>query len=164
MTEEENIQAELTGKFAFLTNKVRVQRRRRVWAEVEYQNFRKVFDHAVKDMNFSVLCAITGLDEGGRFAFFYHIARENGIMLSLKTYAPKDNPVIKTITDCFPPADIYEREIKDLLGVRVEGLPAGKRYPLADDWPKDEYPLRKDWKPKDKKETTSKSTEDNSNA
>jgi Ni,Fe-hydrogenase III component G len=29
----------------------------------------------------------------------------------------------------------------------VEGLPAGNRYPLTDDWPADQFPLRKDWKP-----------------
>ena len=42
-----------------------------------------------------------------------------------------------------------ERELMDLLGAKVEGLPAGKRYPLSDDWPTDEYPLRKDWKKKE---------------
>jgi len=154
MTEEERIQTGLTGKFEFLTDKVRVGHKRRVWAEVDYPDFRKVLDHAVKYMNFSILCTITGIDEGERIGLLYHVAREDGIMLSLKTYTPKDNPAVRTITDAFPPADIYEREIKDLLGVRFEGLPAGRRYPLADDWPKDEYPLRKDWKPKDKKEAT----------
>jgi Ni,Fe-hydrogenase III component G len=34
----------------------------------------------------------------------------------------------------------------DLLGAQVEGLPAGRRYPLPEDWPQGEYPLRKDWK------------------
>jgi Ni,Fe-hydrogenase III component G len=47
----------------------------------------------------------------------------------------------------FVGAEIYERELVDLLGVKVEGLPSGNRYPLMDDWPKDQFPLRKDWKP-----------------
>jgi Ni,Fe-hydrogenase III component G len=50
------------------------------------------------------------------------------------------------VTDRFPSAHIYERELIDLLGAKVEGLPPGNRYPLTDDWPKDQYPLRKDWK------------------
>jgi len=62
--------------------------------------------------------------------------------------------VIKTITDIFPPADIYERELEDLLGAKVDGLGDGKRYPLPDDWPKGEYPLRKDWKAANKKKET----------
>ena len=48
--------------------------------------------------------------------------------------------------DRFPAAEIYERELIDLLGAKVAGLPEGKRYPLPDDWPAGEYPLRKDWK------------------
>jgi Ni,Fe-hydrogenase III component G len=35
----------------------------------------------------------------------------------------------------------------DLLGIKVEGLPEGRRYPLPDNWPQGQYPLRKDWDP-----------------
>lgn len=159
MSREESIKAELTGKFAFLADKVRVQRARRVWAEVEVQNFRKVLNHVVANMNFSILSTITGLDEGERIGLLYHISSDDGTILGLKTYIPKNDPKIDTITDCFPPADIYERELMDLLGVHVTGLAAGKRYPLSDDWPKDEYPLRKDWKPKDKKQVSPQAEE-----
>ena len=34
----------------------------------------------------------------------------------------------------------------DLLGIKVNGLAEGQRYPLPEDWPKGDYPLRKDWK------------------
>lgn len=146
MSEEDNIRAELIEKFGFLDKRIRIQRPRRIWMDVEPQDFRRVFDFAVINMRFCILSAITGLDERVRLGFIYHIGRENGIMLNMATFAPKDNPVIKTITGYFPAADIYEREIADLLGAKVEGLAAGKRYPLTDDWPADEFPLRKDWK------------------
>ena len=29
--------------------------------------------------------------------------------------------------------------------MQVQGLPPGNRYPLPDDWPQGQYPLRKDW-------------------
>jgi Ni,Fe-hydrogenase III component G len=45
----------------------------------------------------------------------------------------------------------------DLLGVRIEGLPAGKRYPLTDDWPANEFPLRKNWKSSGEKQKESDS-------
>jgi Ni,Fe-hydrogenase III component G len=35
----------------------------------------------------------------------------------------------------------------DLLGIEFEGLSAGNRYPLPDDWPAGDHPLRKNWKP-----------------
>jgi len=143
---EEAIKNDLTDKFGFLANTARVQRKRRIWADVDRDNFRKVFDYAVNDLEFSILCTVTGLDEGSRYGFVYHIAKEDGIMLNLKTWAPKETASIKTITDAFPSADIYEREIADLLGVKIEGLASGRRYPLPDDWPAGEHPLRKDWK------------------
>ena len=100
----------------------------------------------VEGLGFRILCAITGQDEGDSFSVLYHLAREDGIMLNVEVSAPKANPVIKTVTGVFPGADHYEREIVDLLGFKVEGLAPGFRYPLTDDWPPGQYPLRKDWK------------------
>ena len=143
---EENIQNELVSKFPFLTDKVKIQRERRIFADVPRVNFRNVLEYAVKDLGFSFLCTMTGMDEGEDLSFMYHLARQDGIMLNLKIRAPKINPVINTITDYFKGAEIYEREVMDLLGAKVEGLTEGKRYPLPDDWPEGQYPLRKDWK------------------
>ncbi|MDD5423147.1 MAG: NADH-quinone oxidoreductase subunit C, partial [Candidatus Omnitrophica bacterium] len=107
-----------------------------------------VLQFAVDMLGFSILCTITGLDEGNTFGLIYHVGRQPGIVLNLKTHISKENPKISTITSSFPQADIYEREIADLLGIKIEGLAEGKRYPLPDDWPADEFPLRKDWKAK----------------
>ena len=122
-----------------------VQRVRRIFVDVPLANFTEVFDYAIKQLDFSIMVTITGLDEGAALGFIYHLARESGIVLNLHTSAPKDKPVIKTVTTYFPAADAYERELVDLLGAQVEGLPEGNRYPLPDDWPADQYPLRKDW-------------------
>jgi Ni,Fe-hydrogenase III component G len=100
------------------------------------------------ELKLNHLCTITGLDEAEELAFIYHLTGDSNIVVNLKTRVRKASPVIKTVTHYFPGADIYERELEDLFGAKVEGLPAGNRYPLTDDWPKDEYPLRKDWKPK----------------
>jgi Ni,Fe-hydrogenase III component G len=70
-----------------------------------------------------------------------------GIMLNIKIYAPKTEPVIPTITEMFPSAEIPEREVEDLLGAKVKGLAPGRRYPLPEDWPQNDHPLLKDWKP-----------------
>ena len=149
MTKEEKIQSDLISRFAFLADKVKVQRIRRIFADVPAEHFKGVLEYAIKDLNFVFLCTITGFDEGENLSFMYHLTRQDGIMLNIKISVPKTNPVIKTITDHFKGAEIYEREVMDLLGAKVEGLPEGKRYPLPDDWPEGEYPLRKDWK-KDK--------------
>jgi len=145
MTKEEILQ-NLVKKFSFLEGKIRAPRARRIIIDDITANFEEVFNYATRDLEFSILLTITGLDEGQRLTIIYHVARVDGNILSIKISAPKEDPVIKTIIPKFFSADIYERELVDLLGVRVEGLPEGNRYPLSDDWPKGEYPLRKDWK------------------
>jgi len=146
MAEEQAILEELTAKFPLLKDKVRVQRVRRLFAQVPSDDVREVFGYLVREMNFPILCTITGLDEGATLGVIYHLARESGIVLNLATSVPKERPALGTVTDYFPAADAYERELVDLLGFQVQGLPAGPRYPLPDDWPAGECPLRKDWK------------------
>ncbi len=146
MSQEENIKKNLIDKFKYLENSIRTPRPRRIFLDVDLKNFAEVFDYAVKQLNFTHLCAITGLDEQDKLGFIYHLAQTPGLILNLKTTAPKDGPAIKTVMPYFPNAEIYERELVDLFGAKVEGLPSGNRYPLTNDWPKDQYPLRKDWR------------------
>ena len=146
MSKEENIKNELVNKFAYLGGNINVPRPRRIFLEATQENFKEVFVYIAKQLKFSHLCTITGLDEGEKLSFIYHMADDSGILLNFKISVLKENPVLKTVTDCFPGAEIYERELVDLLGAKVEGLPEGNRYPLTDDWPLDQFPLRKDWK------------------
>jgi Ni,Fe-hydrogenase III component G len=143
---EEGLVGALVSSFPFLEGKISIQRERRIWAEVEPDRFREVFDRAVDGLGFCIMCIITGLDEGENLGVIYHVADEAGTILCLHTRAPKSDPRIKSVSDRFPSAHIYERELVDLLGAKVEGLPPGNRYPLPDDWPEGQYPLRKDWK------------------
>lgn len=141
----EGVGEALVAAFPALQGKLSIQRERRIWADAGTDPFRPIFDYAVERLGFTVMCVITGLDEGEDLGFIYHIANLSGTILSLHARAPKSDPVIGTVTDRFPSAHIYERELVDLLGARVEGLPPGNRYPLPDGWPEGQYPLRKDW-------------------
>ncbi|HUJ25781.1 MAG TPA: NADH-quinone oxidoreductase subunit C [Myxococcales bacterium] len=120
-------------------------RARRVFAEVPAGSLRAVLEVAREELGFDALCAITGLDEGESLAAIYHLACAHGTVLSLKTRVPRASPSLPTVTDLFPGAADYERELDDLLGFHIEGLPPGRRYPLPEDFPRDQKPLRKDW-------------------
>ena len=146
MNEEEKIKQELEDKFTYLKDAVLIKRKGRIFAELSFEKFDEVFDYAVKQMRFLGLSAITGMDKGDAFAVIYHLNKEGKIILNLRVGLNKENPAVKTVTSYFPGADIYEREMMDLLGIEVKGLAAGHRYPLPDNWPKSEHPLRKDWK------------------
>lgn len=146
MEESLSVKAELMKTFPTIVDNIRVPRARRVFAQTKQERLTEVIDYAVKKMGFSILCTITGLDNVTSFEVIYHLARPSGSTLNLSALLPKDHSVIRTITCLFPAAEMYERELMDLLGIQVEGLPPGSRYPLPDNWPVGAYPLRKDWK------------------
>jgi len=147
MAEEQAIQAELSKEFPFLEGRIRIARARRMCAEAPAERAGEIIGRLQDRMQFSILCTITGLDLGATLGVIYHLARPSGVVLSLSTAVPKEKPVLQTISARFPAAEAYERELADLLGFEVQGLPAGPRYPLPDSWPAGQHPLRKDWKP-----------------
>jgi Ni,Fe-hydrogenase III component G len=146
MTKEEEISGRILAQFPFLDGKTRVQRARRIWVETPGDKFDGVLNWLVDKEAFNNLCTITGQDEGEVFSITYHLARKDGIVLNLKVMVARQKPEWKSVASWFPGCVNYEREIAGLFGVQFANLPPGPRYPLPDDWPEGEYPLRKDWK------------------
>ncbi len=94
------------------------------------------------------LIQISAADNGTTFELIYHMTGPHRTVLSIAIELPMIKPEVATTSDILPPAGIYERQIHDLFGIDFRGHPDMKRIILNEDWPKDEYPLRKDWKPK----------------
>ena len=93
------------------------------------------------------ISAITGVDTGENIEVIYHFDCRPA-ELNLKISLPKSDPRIWTITEIYPGAVFYERDLMEMLGVKVEGHPNPKRLFLPDDWPEGEYPLRREWREK----------------
>jgi len=120
-----------------------------IWLEIKLEDFKE----AVK-----LLCtiqfphfAISDNDTEEEIKLTYHFSLYYGgssreISFNLTTCLPKNNLKIPTITDLIPGAQTAEREIKEMLGVTVEGLPDLVNIFLPQDFPKGVYPLRKDEK------------------
>lgn len=142
---EEKIKQAIKVRFPDLATPVRIVRKRRMSVDIGPSDFKNMLDFCCNEQQFVMLCAITGLDEGEMFSAIYHLAREDGIVLNLKLSVLREKPIISTITDRFSVATLYERELVDMFGFIVEGLPAGNRYPLPDGWAEGVYPLRKDF-------------------
>jgi NADH-quinone oxidoreductase subunit C len=51
--------------------------------------------------------------------------------------------VLESIAEICPAAEWIEREIWELLGVEFEGHPDLRHLLLDDNWPADDYPLRR---------------------
>ena len=98
-------------------------------------------------LGFDRLITISTLDNSETFELLYHLIGPHRIIITLAIDLPRDKPVTHTVSDLLPPAGIYERQIHDLFGIVFEGHPGLKKVILNEDWPDNEYPLRKDWKP-----------------
>jgi len=148
---EKKVLQSIAGRFADVDISKAVTAVRRIFLCVPEAIFMDVLQYAASELQFTYLCTITGLDTGANFEFLYHISRDDGILLTLEYKTGREDPVvIPSVLPIYNGATFYERELESLLGVKVDGLPEGRQYPLPDNWPKGEYPLRKDWKPKEK--------------
>ena len=79
-----------------------------------------------------------------RFQVTYHIL-SHGMKqrVRLRAFLSSDDPVIDSITNVWPSANFYEREVFDLFGVRFSGHPNLRRIMMPDEW--EGHPLRKDY-------------------
>jgi len=140
---EEDIVRQLTERFDAVT--VTVQRARRIWLEAPREGFLDVLRYLSEELGFFYLSTVTGMDMGEDFQLIYHLSHENGILLNAKVNAPHSDPTFETTTDIFKGGALYEIEVRNLLGLNFKGLPEHISYPLPDNWPKGQYPLRKGW-------------------
>jgi membrane-bound hydrogenase subunit beta len=118
---------------------------RRIFIKIERENLLDGMRLLKENLGFTHLSTITGLDRGDFFEMLYHLANEN-VALTVRTPIPRTEPEIPSICEIIPGAVLYEREIQDMFGVKMKNIPDPRPLILPDDWPADQYPLRKDWK------------------
>jgi NADH:ubiquinone oxidoreductase subunit D/NADH:ubiquinone oxidoreductase subunit C len=98
------------------------------------------------DLGYDYLSSVTGVDylPEGKMEVVYHLyPMAGGPGLVLKTQVPREDARVPSLVPVFPGADLQEREIWDLLGVRFEGHPDLRRVLLWEGFAG--HPLRKDW-------------------
>lgn len=148
MGNEQAIVDRLCEKFDYLKDNISVQRSKRIFTGfLDKEHFEPVLRYLHDEMGFLKAHHVVGTDEGADLGFIYLLSNADGIILALKEKAPKADPKINSMTKIYPCLELHERELVDLFGAQVEGLPEGPSYPLPDGWPKGSYPLRKDWNP-----------------
>lgn len=86
------------------------------------------------------ISTITGYDSGKDIELIYHFPVGRRVV-NLKVRVRRDSPSIETITNLFPGAELFERELHDLLGVDIAGHPNLERLLLDKTSPR--APLRK---------------------
>ncbi len=96
-------------------------------------------------LDFDYLNYITAIDYYDHFEVVYQLSSlEHNHSLLLKTRCDqRDNPTLPSVVSLWRGADLQEREIYDLMGIRFEGHPNMKRIALWEGFPG--HPLRKDY-------------------
>jgi len=121
--------------------------------QVEKNRFKDVL-HYLKTKatpKFQRLDDLTAIDESARrqrdiypdYTMVYHLLSfGSASRVRLKVALNGQEPVTESITDIWPSANWYEREVFDLLGIRFKGHPNLRRIIMPPDW--QGHPLRKD--------------------
>jgi membrane-bound hydrogenase subunit beta len=137
----ERIQGLLGGRVLAIAN----PSERRIFMTVAPGDLRGAVLALRDSLGFAYLATISGVDKGPVFELLYHFANVH-VCLTVRTEVPRSEPRVQAVTPVIPGAIFYERELQDMFGIVVEGLSDPRPLLMPDDWPPENYPLRKDWK------------------
>ncbi|MBN2067233.1 MAG: NADH-quinone oxidoreductase subunit C [Candidatus Diapherotrites archaeon] len=121
----------------------------RIWIEIGREEFKEAVGHLCELHPMPHFAVASGYQIGEIIELIYHFSLNYGkpqgeICIGIKTKLEKGNASIPTITGLVPGALISEREIQEMLGVKVEGIPDSRRLFLPKNFPKKVYPWRRD--------------------
>ncbi len=104
---------------------------------------------ALRQARWGFLSTLTGLDLGpqdGHLEALYHFC-EGAAIATLRVQLPRQGGSVPSLSSLHPNAMLYERELAEMFGVTVTGLPDTSHLFLPDGWPEGVYPLLKDVDP-----------------
>jgi len=140
---KEEVKNHLSGKI----KNWEVKNPKRVYFEIDKNDLKEIAQELYKGFGMR-LSTITGIDNEKNFELIFHFGLDKtGELFNVRAFiTDKINPEIDSLVDLFKSSDWVEREIHELLGINFKGHPNLKHLLLDDDWPKNNYPLRKDYK------------------
>jgi NADH-quinone oxidoreductase subunit C len=136
----EKLKADLGGRIEIAN-----PARRRLFVKLAPQDLVAVTTRLRDAFGVVFLSTISGVDLGPAFEIIYHFSTPE-TDYNLRTEIPKDRPHVDSISPVIPGAILYERELQDMFGMIIDGIPDPRPLVLPDDWPAGNHPLRKDWK------------------
>ena len=86
----------------------------------------------------------TGFAYAGSLEALYHFCAKD-VVLTLRVQLPHTNASVSAIDKLLPSASLFERELKEMFGISIDGAANQDHLLLPDDWPAGVYPLRKEF-------------------
>lgn len=120
-----------------------------LWLDVKRDGFHTAIKHICELQENPHFSVISPADTGDHVELLYHFSLFYGqhlkaIALVIRVTLPKTNLSIPTITDLVPGAIFSEREVQEMMGVTVTGIPDNRRLFIPEDFPEGVYPWRRD--------------------
>ena len=100
---------------------------------------------SAEGLDFSYLSAVSAVDYVEYFEMVYHLLslRRNSSLVVKSRVIGREDPALSSVYSVWKGADLQEREVWDLMGIRFDGHPNMKRVMLWEGF--DGHPLRKDF-------------------
>jgi len=127
----------------FTVNEAYIQLKHLV-ININPEDNKAVLTHLYKELGYGRLMELSAMDwiaKSGEFEVFYEMLNiDKAKRIRVKCFI-KENQAIESVQDVFRLANFAEREMYDMLGVKVNNHPFMKRILMPDDW--HGHPLRK---------------------
>lgn len=143
---DEDILQAIKDKFKDRIIESRIPRDRRIFAAIDRAHNVEMVKFLKEKHGFVHCATVTGYDAGAHLEVIYHLFDNKDTLVNITARVPKNDPTIESINGVLESANLYEREIFDLIGVIARNHPNMKRLVLPDDYPHDLHPLLKDAK------------------
>mgnify|MGYP002639807762 CR=1 FL=1 len=118
-----------------------------VWVNVEQAGFMDAVKEIYRLQPSAHFVIISGYELDGKVELIYHFSlgyakQFSELAVNMKIVLPKTKLSLPTITGIVPGALISEREIQEMLGIKIEGIPDSRRLFLDESFPKNVFPWR----------------------
>ena len=127
------------------------EEKKRVWIEIGKDSLKDAVGTLCRLWPLPHFAVVSGYDLGAFVELNYIFSVDYGKRMSetivvFKAKLPKEDLTVETITGFIPGALVSEREIQEMLGVKVKGIPDPRRLFLDESFPKNRFPWRRDEK------------------
>lgn len=110
-----------------------------LWLNVKAGRLHPLLKH-LKSIGMTRISSITGVDNGDKIDVIYHFIHKKKTV-NIRISVNKKKCAVESITGIYPGANLFERELYEMLGIEVKKHPNLKKLFLSDESPKN--PLRR---------------------
>ena len=122
---------------------LKLHNERRIYITVDSKDMKECAEILFRQLDGRYIIA-SGADNFDSFEILYHFGFDSvGTVVSLRVFLEREKPEMPSLTDIIPGISYIEREMWELLGINFTGHPGLRHFLLRDDWPEENYPLRK---------------------